>query len=169
MDLTGDGIKEASKMFQQAGWVFEHMRTLVTNLNPSESSCDFTSESLGMLTNLMLAQAQYLFYKKAMEAGMKPPVLAKISMQVGDYFKKAFELSLTNTGLKNYDSSKFSNVMQYHYLYFQAMSYNVIAMDDYKKVAETSQGMGKAVSMFKATMAALDKAKPVSLLIPSNY
>jgi hypothetical protein len=44
-------------MFQQAGWVFEHMRTIVTNLNPSESSTDFTSESLGMLTNLMLAQA----------------------------------------------------------------------------------------------------------------
>ncbi len=94
------------------------MRTLVTNLNPSESATDFTSESLGMLTNLMLAQAQYLFYKKAMEAGMKPPVLAKISMQVGDYFKKAYELSLTNTGLKQYDSAKFSNVMQYHSLYF---------------------------------------------------
>lgn len=163
MDLGGDGIKEASKMFQQAGWVFEYMRTLVTNLSPSESSTDFTSESLGMLTNLMLAQAQYLFYKKAMEAGMKPPVLAKISMQVGDYFKKAFELSLTNTGLKNYDGSKFSNVMQYHSLYFQAMSYNVIAMEEFKKVGEVSQGMGKAVSMFRATMAQMEKAKPVSL------
>jgi hypothetical protein len=49
------------------------------------------------------------------------------------------------------------------------MSYNVLAMDEYKKVNETSQGMGKAVSMFKATMAALEKAKPVTLLIPSNY
>jgi hypothetical protein len=104
-----------------------------------------------------------------MEAGMKPPVLAKISMQVGDYFKKAFELSLTNTGLKNYDSSKFSNVMQYHSLYFTAMSYNVLAMEEFKKVNETSQGMGKAVSMFKATMVQMEKAKPVVLLIPSNY
>jgi hypothetical protein len=55
MDLTGEGIKEASKMFQQAAWVFEHMRSLVTNLAPSEISCDFTAESLGMLSNLMLA------------------------------------------------------------------------------------------------------------------
>lgn len=57
MDLTGEGIKEASKLFQQAGWVFEHLRSLVTGLNPSEISVDFTAEALGMLSNLMLAQA----------------------------------------------------------------------------------------------------------------
>jgi hypothetical protein len=57
MDLSGDGIKEASKLFMQAGWVFEHLRTLVTGLTPSEVTVDFTSEGLGMLSNLMLAQA----------------------------------------------------------------------------------------------------------------
>lgn len=57
MDLSGEGIKEASKMFQQAAWVFDYLKTLVTNLNPSEVSVDFTAESLGMLSNLMLAQA----------------------------------------------------------------------------------------------------------------
>jgi hypothetical protein len=65
----------------------------VTALQPSEVSCDFTAESLGMLSNLMLAQAQYLFYKKASDAGMKAVVLAKIAMQVAEYFKKAYELS----------------------------------------------------------------------------
>lgn len=34
----------------------------------------------------MLAQAQYLFYRKALDVGMKPPVLAKIAMQVSQYF-----------------------------------------------------------------------------------
>lgn len=111
MDLSGDGVKDASKLFQQAAWVFEHLRTLVTNLNPTEVSSDFTSESLGMLSNLMLAQAQYLFYKKASDAGMKAPVLAKIATQVSEYFKKAYDLSQTNTALKAYDSSKFSNIM----------------------------------------------------------
>ena len=57
MDLSGDGIKEASKLFMQAGWVFEHLRTMVTGLSPTEISADFTAESLGMLSNLMLAQA----------------------------------------------------------------------------------------------------------------
>ena len=41
----------------------------------------------------MLAQAQYLFYKKAMDAGMKATVLSKTSMQVAQYFKQAYELS----------------------------------------------------------------------------
>ncbi len=110
MDLSGDGIKEASKMFQQAAWTFEHLRSLVTNLNPSEISVDFTAESLGMLSHLMLAQAQYLFYKKAFDAGMKAGVLSKIAMQVSEYFRKSYELSQTNVGLKSYDNGKFANI-----------------------------------------------------------
>ena len=114
MDLTGEGIKEASKMFQQAAWVFDHLRSLVTNLNPSEVSCDFTSDSLGMLSSLMLAQAQYLFYKKALDAGMKAVVLSKIAMQVSEYFRKAYDLSQTNAGIKSYDAGRFSNILNYH-------------------------------------------------------
>jgi hypothetical protein len=49
-----------------------------------------------MLSNLMLAQAQYLFYKKASDAGMKAATLAKIAMQVSEYFTKAYDLSQTN-------------------------------------------------------------------------
>jgi hypothetical protein len=93
MDLTGDGIKEASKLFQQAGWVFEHLKSLVQGLNPSEVTVDFTSDALGMLSYLCLAQAQYLFFKKASDAKMKAGILAKIGMQVSDYFKKGFEMS----------------------------------------------------------------------------
>jgi hypothetical protein len=49
---------------------------------------------------------------------MKANVLAKIAMQVAEYFKKAYELSQTNSGLKTFDSGKFSNIMQYHSKYF---------------------------------------------------
>lgn len=55
MDLTADGIREASKLFQQAAWVFDHLRTLVSSISPNEMTIDFTAECLGMLTNLMLA------------------------------------------------------------------------------------------------------------------
>lgn len=46
-----------------------------------------------MLSNLALAQAQYLFFKKASDAKMKAGILSKTAMQVSDYFKKAFEMS----------------------------------------------------------------------------
>lgn len=169
MDLGGDGIKDASKLFQQAAWTFDHLRTLVTNLNPSEVSCDFTSENLGMLTNLMLAQAQYLFYKKAFDAGMKAGVLSKIAMQVSEYFKKAYELSQTNQGLKTYDGGKFANIMHYHSIYFQSMAYYVLAQEELKVANEKFQGMGRAVSYIKKTVAEMDRAKSIVTAIPSNY
>lgn len=169
MDLSGEGIKEASKMFQQAGWVFEHLRTLVTQLTPSEVTCDFTSEALGMLSNLMLAQAQYLFYKKAMDAGLKANVLSKTAMQVAEYFKKAYELSQTNQGLKAYDGGKFSGILCYHSSYFEAMAYYVVAKEEFNKAGDAGKGMGLAAGYFKATVAAFDRAQKVVLSIPSNY
>ena len=44
-----------------------------------------------MNSNLCLAQAQYLFFKKASDAGMNAAVLSKIAAQVSIYFEKAFE------------------------------------------------------------------------------
>lgn len=57
MDLAGDGIKNASKYFSQAAWVFEHLQTLVTQLPAGEATLDFSKESLNMSSNLCLAQA----------------------------------------------------------------------------------------------------------------
>ena len=55
MDLAGDGIKNASKLFQQAAWVFEQLLTMVGNLPPADTSVDFSKESLTMNSNLCLA------------------------------------------------------------------------------------------------------------------
>lgn len=142
---------------------------MVSNLSPSEMSTDFTGESLGMLSNLMLAQAQYLFYKKALDAGMKPVVLAKIAMQVAQYFAKAHELSQTNVGLKAFDGAKFANVMLYHSIYFAAMGYFVLAQHEIKNVAEKTKGQGLVVALLKKTAIEFERAKQVVTLIPSNY
>ena len=45
-----------------------------------------------------------------MDANMKPTVLAKVSMQVSEYFRKAYELSQTNQMLKQFDGAKFANI-----------------------------------------------------------
>ena len=42
---------------------------------------------------------------------MKANVLAKTSMQVSEYFKKAYELSQVNPGVKNFDNGKFANIL----------------------------------------------------------
>ena len=86
MDLGGDGIKMASKLFQQAAWVYENLLSSVTQLPAGQATTDFAKETLTMNSNLCLAQAQYLFFKKASDAGMAPKVLAKIAAQVSMYF-----------------------------------------------------------------------------------
>ena len=67
MNLEGDGIKYACKYMQQSAWIFDSLKEDVTQLKPQEITPDFTSECLSMLRDLMLAQAQYLFYKMASE------------------------------------------------------------------------------------------------------
>jgi hypothetical protein len=39
-----------------------------------------------MLSNLMLGQAQYLFYKLAVEKGQTPEMQSKIALKVSEYF-----------------------------------------------------------------------------------
>ena len=91
MDLSGDNIKVASKLFCEAAWVFEHLQTLVTQMPAGEATLDFSKESLTMSSNLCLAQAQYLFFRLAREKNMKPAVLSKICAQISIYFQKAYE------------------------------------------------------------------------------
>ena len=90
-------------------------------------------------------------------------------MQVSEYFKKAFELSQTNSGLKSFDNSKFANILHYHSYYFEGMAYFVLAQDEFKKASDAGKGMGHAVGYFKATASIFDKAKSVVLQVPSNY
>ena len=118
MDLGGDGIKQASMHFRNAAWVFEQILAMATQLPPDCHSTDFTKEALVMNSNLCLAQAQYLFLKKATDAGMNSGVLSKVSAQVALYFEKAFENCQVNPQLRGFDNRRVSNVLGYHSKYF---------------------------------------------------
>ena len=49
------------------------------------------------------------------------------------------------------------------------MAFNVIAIEEYKKASDAGKGMGLAVAYFKKSYSILDKARPVTQMIPSNY
>jgi hypothetical protein len=169
MDLQGDGIKKASKHFQEAAWMFEHLLTCVSQLPPGEATVDFSKEALTMNSNLCLAQAQYLFLRKATDAGMKPNVLAKIAAQVSVYFQKAFEANQSNQHLRAFDTGKFANILGYHAKYFQAQAYEKLAEGEYKLADEKAKGMGRAVTLLKMTTAQYDQAKPFVNLVGGAY
>ena len=100
---------------------------------------------------------------------MKSTVLAKIAMQISEYFKKSYELSITGPSIKIYDSGRFSNIQNYHHFYFKAMSYMVIGIETQKGVAESGKGMGLAIGYLRESLKILDEAKSVYGLIPPNY
>lgn len=58
---------------------------------------------------------------------MKPLVLAKIVMQVGEYFRVAYEYAGTNRSITSYDGGKFAQVLNYHSLYFTGVAYFITA------------------------------------------
>jgi hypothetical protein len=108
---------------QMAAWVFEDLKTNVSQLKPGETGPDFTCEALSCLSALMLAQAQYLFYKMASDKKMAPELLSKIALKIASYFSEAYEMSQTNTAIKKYQNGKWANVLCYHSKYFEASAW----------------------------------------------
>ena len=59
-----EGIRNASKHFQQAAGIFEHIRKNLTPHFQGTLVSGLTEEGLHMSVQLMLAQAQLCFYEK---------------------------------------------------------------------------------------------------------
>jgi len=160
MDLAGEGIKVASTLFRQAAWIFEQLLTMSTQLPPDAHSCDFNKETLMMNSNLCLAQAQYLFFKKASDAGMAPAVLSKVAAQVAIYFEKAFEQNQVSPVLRSFDNRRFSNVLGYHARYFSATAYWQLGSTQFREAGTQGKGMNKAVALLTLCVEKYTDAKP---------
>ena len=117
-------------------------------------------ETLTQNSNLCLAQAQYLFFKKASEAGMNPTVLSKIAAQVALYFDKAFQANQVSQDLRSFDNRKFANVMGYHAKYFQAQSYWQLGSSLFKKANDEGRGMALAIANLTVCVEKFNESKP---------
>jgi hypothetical protein len=138
-------------------------------LPAGEATVDFSKESLTMSVNLCLAQAQYLFYRKAKENNMKKNVLAKICAQIAVYFQKAFEANQVNPSLRSFDASHFANVLGYHSKYYMAIAYFMLAEGQVAITNDKAKECGKSVSMLKIAVTKFDEAKPFVTILGGQY
>lgn len=168
-DLSGDGIKSASKLFMQAAWVFEELTNRTSALPAGEVSADMSKEALSMCSSLCLAQAQYLFYKKANDNKMKGNILAKICSQTSTYFQTAFNASQGNPALRSYEGGKFTNILGYHAKYFEAMSYWHQGEYAFVLTETECKGMGMAASILSATVAKFEACKQFAAACGGSY
>lgn len=169
MSLENDGIKYACKYMQQAAWVFEDLKTQVAQLKPGETSPDFTSETLSMLSNLMLAQAQYLFYKLATDKKQSAEVLSKVALQISVYFKEAFDQSQMNRAIKRFQNGQFTGILEYHAKYFEASAWLVLGISRFQTAKDTGAKMGEAAGTLSHAYNLFASMKQVVGTIPNDY
>jgi hypothetical protein len=152
-DLSSEqGIKDASKLLQEAASIFDNLKTQANTLKPADISPDFQSQTCDMNSNLCLAQAQYLFYKMAKDKNMKPALLSQIAMQASVYFSVAFEKSQMAQPLRSYDNGAFAAKCGWFTNYFEAVAYWELGQVSYKEADDKGRGMGACCGYLNKAM-----------------
>ncbi|GMF30944.1 unnamed protein product [Phytophthora lilii] len=88
---TADGLKAACHHFMRAAGAFAEVKDKLVERTLGARTPDMSAEGLGLLTFLMLAQAQACFYEKAVKDQMKDAIKAKLVHQALDYYISALD------------------------------------------------------------------------------
>ncbi|KAM8884786.1 programmed cell death 6-interacting protein isoform 1-T1 [Synchiropus picturatus] len=97
-----EGLKAAAKYFQLSSGAFGHIKdTVLTALN-REPPMDICPETVGALHQIMLAQAQEVFFLKAASDKMKEAIVAKLANQAADFYGDAFKQCQCKDNLPKY-------------------------------------------------------------------
>eukprot|EP01114_Cavostelium_apophysatum_P013019 TRINITY_DN3067_c0_g1_i3.p1 TRINITY_DN3067_c0_g1~~TRINITY_DN3067_c0_g1_i3.p1 ORF type:complete len:562 (-),score=185.11 TRINITY_DN3067_c0_g1_i3:92-1777(-) len=91
---TGDGLKIAYSAFSSSAGAFEELKSELEK-HPQPTMPDLAFDSVNMLINLMLAQAQECFVEKSLKESGNPALLAKLSAQTADWYESANALLAT--------------------------------------------------------------------------
>lgn len=74
-----DGFKLATKLLQQSAGIFVHLKNVTSFASSQDLTCDLDTDTLQVLSNLMLAQAQEIFVMKAMKHHLKETTVAHLA------------------------------------------------------------------------------------------
>ncbi|CAK4660092.1 hypothetical protein LEN26_020835 [Aphanomyces euteiches] len=89
-----EGIKAACHYFSQSAGAFAAIQEMGLS---GTTTVDMCPEGLGMLVNLMLAQAQACFYEKAIKDKMKDGIKSKLATQAVAFYSSALEFCNSST------------------------------------------------------------------------
>ena len=94
-----DGLKTAAKLYQLAAGAFAYVRDNSLTSTRNDCTSDFYPETLTVLMSVMLAQAQEIFYMKAVRDKMKDLTISKLAAQCSDFYADAMK-SVQNENVK---------------------------------------------------------------------
>ncbi|CAI5744940.1 unnamed protein product [Peronospora destructor] len=102
---TVDGLKTACHHFMRAAGAFREVKDKIIDQTVGIRTPDVSAEGLGLLTYLMLAQAQACFYEKAIKDQMKDAIKAMLVQQALDYYESALEFCRSSALAEAIDTS----------------------------------------------------------------
>lgn len=98
---TEEGLKQAAKLYQQAAGAFAFIRENSLTATRNDCTFDLYPETLGLLSAIMLAQAQEVFYLKSIKDKMRDFIVSKLAAQCSDYYADAMKVIQANEQLKD--------------------------------------------------------------------
>ncbi|XP_072394726.1 programmed cell death 6-interacting protein [Diabrotica undecimpunctata] len=89
---SDEGLKLAAKLLQQASGIFNYLKSTVMLALQQDPTPDLNPDTLGALSQLMLAQAQQIFVHKAIHDNMKDVIVAKLASQCEDLYAECLKI-----------------------------------------------------------------------------
>ena len=136
-----DGMQKAMKKLQSAAGIFAYLRdNALVAIQRDSLTMDLDSETLGILSELMLAQAQEMVVLKAIKGGMKDNVVAKLCSQCDDYFSSIMKKMQVEDYRTLWPSNWLPNICGKQALY------NGLAQYHESKVCNAEKNIGEEIA-----------------------
>ncbi|KAJ8606799.1 hypothetical protein MRB53_040725 [Persea americana] len=91
---TADGLKAASNYFCLSAGVISHLKSTIIPETQTATPEDLDVMTLDSLENLLLAQAQERFWRKAVKDGLKDITIAKLAAKSSDLYNQAADFAV---------------------------------------------------------------------------
>nr|CAH7717144.1 unnamed protein product [Callosobruchus chinensis] len=154
-----DGLKLAAKLLQQAAGIFNYLKSTVMLSIQQDPTPDLNPDTLGALSQLMLAQAQQMFVHKAIHDSMKDSVIAKLASACEDLYSECLK-TFQRENLKHIWDRDWIPMISGKQAAFGAVSelYQSMVCKASKSIGEEISRLQRASELFKAAQSRCGKA-----------
>ncbi|XP_044258227.1 programmed cell death 6-interacting protein [Tribolium madens] len=154
-----ESLKLAAKLLQQSSGIFNHLKSTVMLTIQQDPTPDLNPDTLGALSNLMLAQAQEIFVHKAIHDNMKDSIVAKLASQCEDLYGECLKV-FQRENLKNiWDKDWIPTIAgKQAALHAVAQFYQSLVCRSNKQIGEEIARLEHSVSLFQTAQQRSGKA-----------